>query len=50
MKLTVRHTFDTDVDTYWNEVFFTAEYTTRLYTGALAFKGFGLIPLTGDPG
>lgn len=50
MKFTVRNTFDTDVDTYWNEVFFSAEYTTRLYTEALAFKGFELVELTGAPG
>lgn len=50
MKFTVRHTFNTSVDSYWNEIFFSEEYNTRLYTEALGFKGFEMIELTGSAG
>ena len=49
-KFTIRNTFETDVDTYWNRVFFDPEYNRRLYLEALGFKGFELIELTGQPG
>lgn len=49
-KFTIRSTFETDVDTYWNRVFFDPEYNRRLYLEALGFKGFELIELTGQPG
>lgn len=49
-KFTIRNTFETDVDTYWNRIFFEPEYNRRLYLEALGFKGFELIELTGDPG
>ena len=50
MKFTVRNTFNTDVDTYWREIFFSEEYNSRLYAEALGFKGFELIELTGSTG
>jgi len=37
-KFTVRHVFDVDVDTFWNEVFFDAEYNQRLFAEGLGFK------------
>jgi len=36
-KFTVRHVFDVDVDTFWNEIFFDAEYNERLFSEALGF-------------
>ncbi len=50
MKFTVRDVFDTDVDTYWNELFFSEEYNSRLYREGLGFKGFDLLELTGETG
>ncbi len=50
MKFTVRNQFDTNVDTYWNEIFFSEEYNSRLYREGLGFKGFELIELTGEKG
>ncbi|MCZ7686832.1 MAG: DUF2505 domain-containing protein [Sandaracinaceae bacterium] len=50
MKFTVRNQFDTNVDTYWNEIFFSEEYNSRLYREGLGFKGFELVELTGEKG
>lgn len=50
MKFIVRDIFDTDVDTYWNALFFDAEYNDRMYREALGFKNFETIELTGEPG
>ncbi|MBX3269235.1 MAG: DUF2505 domain-containing protein [Sandaracinaceae bacterium] len=50
MQFTVRHVFHTDLDTYWNEIFFSPEYNRRLYSEALGFKGFEVVELTGEPG
>lgn len=36
-KFTVRHVFDVDVDTYWDKVFFDAEYNERLFDEGLGF-------------
>ena len=50
MKFTVRNTFNTSVDNYWNELFFEPEYNERLYKEGLNFKGFEMIELTGEKG
>jgi hypothetical protein len=50
VKFTVRDVFDTDVDTYWNKLFFEEEYNTRLYREGLGFEGFQLLELTGEKG
>jgi hypothetical protein len=50
VKFTVRHVFNTDVDTYWNEIFFSPEYNERLYREALGFKDFAVLELTGERG
>lgn len=50
MKFIVRDVFDTDVDTYWNEIFFSEEYNSRLYREGLGFKDFQLVELTGEKG
>src|SRR5688500_861231 len=44
-----RHTFDTDVDTYWSKVFFEEEFQRRLYLDALKFKGYELISRKDEP-
>jgi hypothetical protein len=50
VKFTVRHVFHTDRDSYWNKVFFDAEYNRRLYLEGLGFKSYELIEQTGGPG
>lgn len=49
-KFTLRNIFETDRETFWNRVFFDAEYNRRLYLEGLKFKDFELIELTGEPG
>jgi hypothetical protein len=50
LKFTIRNVFETDVDTFWNRVFFDDEYNRRLYMDALAFKRFEVLSQTGGPG
>lgn len=50
MKFTVRDIFETDVDTYWSEMFFDEEYNSRLYREGLGFKDFAVLELTGEKG
>lgn len=50
MKVTVRGTIETDVDTYWDAVFFDPEFNRRVYLEALGFRDFELLELTGEPG
>lgn len=45
MKFTIRHRFSTDLDSYWNKVFFDPEYNRRLYQDALKFAGYELVEL-----
>jgi len=49
-SFTIRHTFDTDLDTYWSKVFFDDEYNRRLYLEGLKFHSFEVIEKTGEPG
>jgi hypothetical protein len=48
MKVTYRHTFNTDVDTYWTKIFFNQEYNERLFRDALKFE-YELIELKEEP-
>ena len=50
MEFTIRDPFETDVDTYWREIFFDEEFNRRLYLEGMGFKGFELLELTGEPG
>lgn len=49
-NFTIRDVFDTDVDTYWNRLFFDAEYNERVYREALGFKDFTVLEQSGEPG
>lgn len=49
-NFTLRDVFDTDVDTYWDRIFFDAEYNERIYREALGFKSFTILEQTGEPG
>jgi hypothetical protein len=46
---TIRHTFDVDVDTFWNEVFFDADFNRKLYLEALGFKTYDVVEEKKDP-
>jgi hypothetical protein len=50
VKFTVRNTFNTSPDSYWNKMFFDEEYNRRLYMEGLSFKGFEMLELGGEPG
>ncbi|MCA9580427.1 MAG: DUF2505 domain-containing protein [Myxococcales bacterium] len=45
VRMTFRHTFHTDPDTFWEKVFFDEEYNRRLYLEALNFRGFEQLAL-----
>jgi len=49
-SFTVRDVFNTDVDTYWDEIFFDAEYNERIYREALGFKSFSILEQSGEKG
>lgn len=46
MQFTVRHTFQTDIDTYWSKIFFDREYNEKLFRGALGFPVYDVLELT----
>lgn len=48
MKVTYKHTFNTDVDTYWSKIFFDREYNERLFRDVLGFQ-YELLELTEEP-
>jgi hypothetical protein len=48
-RLTLKHVFNTDAETFWSKVFFDEEYNRRLYLDALGFRGFELLELTKNP-
>ncbi|MEZ4254266.1 MAG: DUF2505 domain-containing protein [Polyangiales bacterium] len=46
VRMTLKHLFHTDPDTFWEKVFFDEEYNRRMYLEALGFRGFELLELT----
>jgi hypothetical protein len=50
MKFRCSNVFNCDATTYWTKLFFDAEYNEGLYKGALGFKEFKLLEITGEPG
>ena len=42
-KFTVRDTFHTDEDTYWNKIFFDLDYNKELYVKTLKFGSYELL-------
>ncbi len=43
MHIEMTHRIYTDVDTYWNDVFFNVAFTKHLYLDKLNFKSFELV-------
>ena len=50
MRFRCQNIFNCDAETYWNKIFFDAEYNRGLYLGTLGFKAFELLAVTGEPG
>jgi hypothetical protein len=50
MKFRCANVFHCDADTYWKKLFFDQEYNEGLYKGALGFKNFEILEVTGEPG
>lgn len=49
MRYTIRHTFDTDVDTFWNKIFFDPEYNSELFERYLKFTVYRVLELDRQP-
>ena len=49
MRYTIKHTFDTDVDTFWNKLFFDAEYNNALFQGHLKFTAYRVLEIDKRP-
>lgn len=45
MRFTIRHTFATDADTFWNQVFFDEAYNKELFEGFLHFPLYKILQL-----
>lgn len=45
MRFTLRHTINTDVDSFW-ELFFAADYNETMFTGELKFSNYEVLSLT----
>lgn len=49
MRYTIRHTFNTDQDTFWNKVFFDKAYNEALFKQHLKFRQYDLLSLDNRP-
>lgn len=49
MQYTVRHTFNTDVDTFWDKVFFDEEFNRALFLEHLRFHHYKVLSFERDP-
>jgi len=45
MRYTIRHTFDTDAETFSGKIFFDPAYNEALFLGHLGFSGYKLLAL-----
>jgi hypothetical protein len=48
VRFTIKHTFDVDVDTFWDKVFFDPEYNEALFKDHLGFKEYNVLELATD--
>jgi hypothetical protein len=49
MRYTIRHTFNTDADTFWSKLFFDPAYNETLFKQHLKFNVYKVLELTHDP-
>lgn len=47
-RFVVKHTFDVELERYWRDVFFDAEFNRRLFTEALGFR-YELVSMKTSP-
>jgi hypothetical protein len=43
VRYTIKHTIETDVDTFWNKLFFDAEFNRNLFHDFLGFTGYEVL-------
>ncbi len=43
MRYTIKHVIETDVDTFWNQIFFDAEFNRALFIEHLRFKSYQVV-------
>ena len=49
MRYTIRHTFNTDADTFWGKIFFDPDYNETLFLKHLGFSQYKLLSLDKQP-
>ena len=49
MRYTIRHTFNTDADTFWGKLFFDPAYNETLFNKHLKFNFYKVLELTHSP-
>ena len=49
MRYTIRHTFNTDADTFWGKIFFDPDYNETLFLKHLGFSSYKLLELDTQP-
>jgi len=49
VRYTIKHTIETDSDTFWNKVFFNPEFNKRLFIEHLGFTSYQILEERTDP-
>jgi len=49
VRYTIKHTIETDVDTFWNKLFFDAEFNRALFTEGLRFVTYNVLEEVREP-
>ena len=49
MRYTIKHTLNTDIDTFWNKIFFDPDYNQKLFKERLKFKVYDVLALEHKP-
>ncbi|MET0386753.1 MAG: DUF2505 domain-containing protein [Polyangiales bacterium] len=49
MRYTIKHTIETDVDTYWSKLFFDAEFNRSMFVDHLGFTSYQVLEDRTDP-
>lgn len=49
MRYTIKHTLNTDVDTFWDKIFFDAEYNEQLFKRRLKFHVYEVLAMERRP-
>jgi len=49
VRYTIKHTIETDIDTFWNKVFFDPEFNRSMFVDHLGFTTFNILEDRTDP-